>query len=149
MEDARGLTDYRSQCEENIPAGRQYATKHWLQANGGRLMNMSRAIQAQRTGANHGVRMDLEPRAAQEVKCTPYGCRTVGGAADTGIGMERLEGCPELFGTFEPPEGTNGPRFLGPTLTTKFEGGRNSSRGGSVRYAVPVEDRLPWEGKGY
>jgi hypothetical protein len=149
MEDARGVTDYRPQCEENIPAGSQFATKHWLQNNGEAIMKKSRSIQIQRTGAYYGARMDLEPRAAQEVVCTPYGCKAVSGAYDTGIGMERLEGCPHLFGTFDPAPGANGPPLTAAVLTTKFEGGRNSSRGGSVRNTVGVNDRLPWEGKGY
>ena len=144
MEDGRGLTDYRSQCEENIPAGSQFATKHWLQNNADSIMSLSRDMQMQRTGAVYGVRMDLEPRAAQEIKCDAYGCWNVDGS-ETGIGLERLEGVPPLFGTFEPGIGANGPRFTQPKLTKKFEGGRNSTRGGSTRNAVGIDDKLPWE----
>lgn len=143
MEDGRGITDYRSRCEENIPAGNQYATKRWMQTNAKTIINTSRLIQMQQTGAYQGVRMDLEPRAAQEVTCTAYGCKAVTGAYDTGIGMERLESVPHLFGTFEPPLGANGPRLTQPTLTTKYEGGRNTPRGGSSRNAVGVDDPLP------
>lgn len=144
MEDGRGVTDYRSKCEANVPAGSQFATKRWMQANAGKIMEASIVSQMQQNGAFLGVRMDLEPRAAQEVRCDPYGCRTVGGS-ETGIGMERLEGCPPLFGTFEPAVGSGGPQLLrGRLLTRVQEGGRNSIRGGAGQ-PVPVDDRLPWE----
>lgn len=144
MEDGRGMTDYRSKCEENIPAGSQFATKRWMQTNAGKIMEASIVTQMRQNGAFAGVRLDLEPRAAQEIRCDAYGCRAVGGS-ETGIGMERLEGCPPLFGTFEVGVASGGPTSSAPIMTQRQEGGRNSRRGGGSGQPVPVEDALPWD----
>jgi hypothetical protein len=127
MEDGRISTDYRSRCEVNIPTGQQYATRQFMQANGEAIMHKSRQRQAESSGAGNSYDGSTEARPLAYVQCDTVNCGYV--AADPlGIGIERKEGCPELFGTFAPSR----PAWTKPTappLTHVYEGGRNTPRG--------------------
>ena len=121
MEDGRLATDYRSQCEANMPTGTQYATRRFMQKNADSIIDLSRSRQAMA-----GFISYKDVPANQYVSCDPYECRITPGYAN-GVGTERIESVPELFGTF----GTFSsfaafPGKSTPKLTSNYEGGRNT-----------------------
>jgi hypothetical protein len=127
MSDGRIQTDYRPQCSVNIPTGRQYATRQMMIHNAEKIIEKSRQRMAERTGAGGPFDSSVLPSHAVTMKCTPFEC----GIVETqkgGIGMERKEGCPELFGTFS--ASTRGALPAPVTKTKNYEGGRNTPRGG-------------------
>jgi hypothetical protein len=130
MNDGRLITDYRSKCEANIPAGYQYATRLFMQRNADAIMSQSRKRQAQNTGAGLSYDPSTEMPADEFVKCDSAQCtmRLSGGTYD-GVGITRVpEAVPELFGTFSEKSAS---MFTArkPSLTTVEEGGRNTVRG--------------------
>jgi hypothetical protein len=127
MSDGRLVTDYRPKCARNIPTGTQFATRQWMQHNADSIVHASRQRQTQRTGAGTAFDMSVVPKAAAVVKCTPFSCGVIPGSRD-GIGMEREEGCPDLFGTFAESRLTAAPQPA--KYTQRYEGGRNTPRGG-------------------
>ena len=126
-EDGRMITDYRPRCSQNVPAGSQYATKNWMVHEADSIIEVSRKRQATYTGAIYGTDSSVVPRAEMGVKCVPMGCE-YSDVTTGGIGVERMDKAPELFGTFSYP--TMAPPPAPKTaLTTQFEGGRNTVRG--------------------
>ena len=131
MEDGRLVTNYDPHCASNIPAGRQFPTKEWMQKNAEDIIMVSRKRSAEITGAIFPFDESVVPPPAMKVKCKPSGCTRVATEAVGGIGMER-EGAdaPDLFGTYDPtgflPAKAHPARTA---LTTRYEGGRNSLRG--------------------
>ena len=126
-EDGRMITDYRPRCSQNVPAGSQYATKNWMVHEADSIIEVSRKRQATYTGAIYGTDNSVVPRAEMGVKCVPMGCE-YSDVTTGGIGVERMDKAPELFGTFSYP--TMAPPPAPKTaLTTQFEGGRNTVRG--------------------
>ena len=129
MSDARLVTDYRPHCLTNVPAGKQFPTKQWMQRSGSELIEYNRKVYSERMGANLPFDDSVVPPPVEIMSCKKGGCgRTATGAAG-GIGIERQETVPELFGTFT---------YLGSgacagapkvALTTRQEGGRNTVRG--------------------
>jgi len=98
MEDGRLVTDYRQACVTRAPPGTQYAVKQWTIHNADEIVRLSRARQVQNTGQALGsARTGVEPYAYQQ--CSTEKCHFYGGSPD-GIGLERIEPTPELFGTF-------------------------------------------------
>lgn len=126
MADGRIATDYRAHCEVNVPAGMQFASKAFLQKNTEKLIAASRARQADAAGAGlpYDSITDLPPVAT--VKCDTVECR-VTPAEPLGLGVERVEGVPPLFGTFRPSRPSYG-KPAAPAGTTAYEGGRNTPR---------------------
>jgi hypothetical protein len=127
MDDGRLVTDYRAHCEVNMPTGTQYAGRRFLQRNAEQLMDASRRRQVELTGASLSYDSKTELPPVAYVKCDTFECRMSKGDP-RGLGMERTEGCPPLFGTFA----TSKPSWskpAAPALTTRFEGGRNTPRG--------------------
>ena len=127
MSDARLLTDYRSQCQLNIPTGMQFASRQFMQRNAVEIITTSRERMGAATGASTATRASTEMPPASYVSCDEFSCHRTR-ASPRGVGVERKEGCPELFGTFAQPYNLG----LAPTVppvTTKFEGGRNTVRG--------------------
>ena len=59
------------------------------------------------------------------------GCEYLDGDKN-GLGIERMDKAPELFGTFSYQGYARAPRAK-TELTTRFEGGRNSMRGQTFR----------------
>jgi hypothetical protein len=127
MEDGRLITDYRPQCNKNVPVGSQYAVKEWMQKNTPSIIDVSRTRQAMITGAIYGLDKSVVPPPVGTVQCTATDCGYASGSP-YGIGIERVDKAPEIFGTFD----FNG-RSVAPAshteLTTKFEAGRNTPRG--------------------
>ena len=128
MSDGRVGTDYRPKCEANMPAGTQFATRQFMQHNAEQLMQLSRKRQAEQTGAGLSFDSRTDVPAAALIRCSPNECKTILNA-ENGIGVERVEGSsPELFGTFA----TSRASWMtpaAPSLTRKYEGGRNTPRG--------------------
>ena len=131
MSDARLVTDYRSKCEKNIPVGKQFATHQFMVNNADMLMDESRKRQAIWNGAVFGLAA-TQPPAAVIQRCTVDNATFTPTNNVMGIGIERQsEGVPYLFGTFEveptASELMRDKRIV--SLTTRYEGGRNSIRG--------------------
>ena len=137
MSDGRLVTSYKNHCSQNIPEGKQFATKDWMTHNAVELIGISRSRLAQQTGAIYGLDPTVVPPPAGIVECTRSDCVRTQTNLSGGIGTERApQPVPELFGTWDarmtlmpqPPPNT--------ALTSQYEGGRNTPRGGP---AAPVE----------
>jgi hypothetical protein len=126
MQDARLVTDYRSQCELNIPTGMQYATRLFMQRNADSIISQSRKRLAQSTGAGNSYDSSTLMPAESYVKCDTVSCSFTAGDA-YGVGVERKESTPHLFGTFSQGYGSVLPASK-PSITHVYEGGRNSIR---------------------
>jgi hypothetical protein len=127
MSDARVTTDYRPNCSKNIPTGQQFVTRGWMQRNADELMELSRNRQAETVGAGRSYDSRIEAAPAAYVKCDLNGCE-FSVANPGGIGVERKEYVPPLFGTFAGSEPHSSVRD-DPMLTEIYEGGRNTVRG--------------------
>jgi len=129
MEDGRLSTDYRPHCEANMPTGTQYATRQFMQKNADSIIQLSRSRQAMGRSVSY-----KDVPAKQYVSCDTYECR-VTPAYEDGVGTERIESVPELFGTFANAtlfsktislgEAISGKKST-PKLTKNYEGGRNT-----------------------
>lgn len=127
MEDGRLVTDYRSRCEVNIPTGSQFASRKFMTQHADAIISKSRKRQADLVGAGmaYASITDIPPQTY--VKCDTNQCGFYPGEP-LGVGVERRESTPELFGTFAPSYPSVG-KPAQPTGTTVYEGGRNSVRG--------------------
>ncbi len=127
MEDGRLITDYRPQCNKNVPVGSQYAVKEWMQKNTPSIIDVSRTRQATMTGAIYQFDTTVVPPPVGTVQCTPTDCGYAE-ASPYGIGIERVDPAPEIFGTFTFPNRSAVPPSR-TELTKTFEAGRNTPRG--------------------
>lgn len=127
FEDGRLATDYRSKCEVNIPTGAQFASRVFMQRNADALISRSRARQAEvaSAGRPYDSRTVMPPVAT--VKCSIAECGYTR-QVEEGVGVERIEPTPPLFGTFAPSYPSKGIPAHAP-LTRVYEGGRNTPRG--------------------
>jgi hypothetical protein len=127
MEDGRLATDWRPHCNRNVPAGLQFGTTQWMQRNADQIITVSRERQSMDAGANLGFDNTIVAPPKNIVSCDIMKCGYSQTGLPYGIGTERQEPVPELFGTFntDVPEVTQ--RL--PPITSSFEGGRNSLRG--------------------
>ena len=130
MADGRLVTDYSSHCSQNIPIGKQYATKEWMTKNALEIIRVGRDRSSQQAGAIYGLDPTVVPPPATIVKCETYDCFRNPTHAEGGIGIERADvATPELFGTWDNAEwGATAPPAK-TALTTVYEGGRNTPRG--------------------
>ncbi len=127
MEDGRLATDYRAHCEVNIPTGAQFATRKFMIANADALIAKSRKRQADLVGAGQPYAAVTDIPAQTFVKCDTIQCGYYPNEP-LGVGVERVETTPPLFGTFAPSYPSRG-KPAAPSGTTVYEGGRNSLRG--------------------
>jgi hypothetical protein len=129
MADGRLVTDYRPHCDQNIPAGKQFATKEWIVSHTDDIIEVSRMRQAKITGAIYGDDPTVVPPPESLVKCDKTTCEIIPSSSPNGIGTERVyDKAPDLFGTFSYMRArAPGAPHVG--LNKKFEGGRNSWRG--------------------
>jgi hypothetical protein len=128
MADSRLVTDYSSHCSKNIPTGRQYSTKEFMQKNAEDIIALSRRRQAEITGADLPFDTSVVPPPASVIECKPDSCKITATKRLGGIGMERLDAAPDLFGTFQIISPVPAPR-PNVSLTRTYEGGRNTPRG--------------------
>ena len=131
MEDARLVTNYQPHCESNIPAGKQYPTGRWMQRNANKIIEMDRTIAANHMGANYSLDPTVVPPPTSIVSCTRSVCSRSESEFTNGIGTERHEGVPELFGTYMIPQ--SAPVQPDTAYTRTYEGGRNSLRGALMK----------------
>jgi len=127
-EDANVFTDYRPKCTKNIPSGQQYASRQWLQHNAENMIKLSRERQAKSVGAGY-MHAATVTQGIASVKCDVNKCAYYpGGDHQNSVGIDRMDAAPDLFGTFSfnmqmPAQNPKN------TITTRYEGGRNSVRG--------------------
>uniref|UniRef100_A0A6C0API6 Uncharacterized protein n=1 Tax=viral metagenome TaxID=1070528 RepID=A0A6C0API6_9ZZZZ len=131
MADARLVTDYKSQCEYNVvPSQYGNSFRSWLQHHADGFIQVSRHRQAQHAGSYYyGATHPLPPKQFQ--RCDEFDCTFSTTDLKDGIGLQRREEVPALFGTFA-AQNTEAPmkRIF---LTDKFEGGRNTPHGRKYR----------------
>lgn len=127
MEDGRLVTDYRSKCEVNIPTGAQFASRLFMQHNADALMSRSRSRQAEVASAGRAYDSRSVVPPVAYLQCSPMDCGYTRNVEE-GVGVERIEPTPPLFGTFAPSYPSKGVPAHAP-LTQVFEGGRNTPRG--------------------
>jgi hypothetical protein len=127
LADGRLVTDYRPHCNRNIQAGKQFATHQWMVQNADEIIQVSRDRQSQVAGAFMSFDNTVVPPPKLIVECNPSGCGYKQTDLPYGIGTERQEPVPELFGTFNTEKVYVKQKL--PPITREFEGGRNSLRG--------------------
>jgi hypothetical protein len=127
MADARLVTDYRSQCEYNVvPSKYGNSFRSWLQHHADGFIQVSRHRQAERTGSYfYGATYPIPPKQLQ--RCDEFDCTFSRTDLKDGIGLQREEDVPSLFGTFAAPKESAPMKRV--FLTDKFEGGRNTPHG--------------------
>ena len=127
MSDARLVTDYKSKCEYNVvPSQYGNSFRTWLQHHSDGFIQVSRHRQAERAGSYyHNAVYPPPPKQLQ--RCDEFDCTFSRTDLKDGLGLERREVVPELFGTFAAH--TNNAPMNRVFLTDKFEGGRNTPRG--------------------
>ena len=102
MEDGRLLTDYRQACVTRAPPGTQFAVKQWTVHNTDELVRISRLRQVQSSGHSLGSADTVLPPAVLQ-QCNPESCSIQQTHYRDGLGIERTDAAPELFGTFQFP----------------------------------------------
>jgi hypothetical protein len=127
MADARLVTDYKSKCEYNVvPSQYGNSFRSWLQHHADGFIQVSRHRQAEQAGSYyHGAVYPPPPKQLQH--CDEFDCTFSRTDLENGLGLEREENVPALFGTFAAPK-DNAP-MKRVFLTDKFEGGRNTPHG--------------------
>jgi hypothetical protein len=133
MSDGRLVTTYRNHCSQNVPTGKQYATKEWMTKNATEIMRLHRQRQAHITGAYLGLDSTVVPPPATVVTCSRSDCSRVATQEAGGIGQERGGAeAPDLFGTWDPRESMAWAPPAKTGGTTLYEGGRNTPRGAGM-----------------
>ena len=129
LEDGRLVTDYRQKCVTRAPPGQQFATKQWLVHNTTEVIRLSRDRQLQNTGHVLGT-ADTEPPAALYQRCGTETCEITPSGKLLGIGLERTDMSPDLFGTFDaqPSMGTLARNKTHLELNDEIRYGRNTPR---------------------
>lgn len=102
MADGRLVTDYRDKCTTRAPPGENYAVKQWTVHNTDSIIKISRDRQVQSTGQSLGTaNTEIPPAVIQD--CDVNRCHIDATAYPAGLGIERLDPAPPLFGTFSFP----------------------------------------------
>lgn len=130
MSDARYNTDYRPKCSKNVAPQNQFGVKSWMVKNADEIMHLSRKRQIEWTGAPFGLAA-LNPAPAVIQSCDADKCSFTETNDRLGFGLNRSAlPVPELFGTFdfEPTQTELLKDSRKVSLTTRYEGGRNTPR---------------------
>ena len=127
MEDGRLVTDYRQACVSRAAPGSQFAVKQWTIHNAEKIAHISRQRQVQNTGQALGTAKTALPATVYQ-QCNTEKCNFYNGSSD-GVGLERIEPTPPLFGTFTfPPDSSTLSKNKRQIELTRFnEYGRNTS----------------------
>ena len=126
MEDGRHVTDYRQACVTRAAPGTQFAVKQWTIHNADEIVRISRARQVQNTGHALGSAQTELPSAVYQ-QCNTEKCNFYKGSSD-GVGLERIEPTPPLFGTFAFPPDMMTKNVKNIKLTRYNEYGRNTTQ---------------------
>lgn len=127
LEDGRLVTDYRDKCVTRAPPGTQFAVKEWTIKNTDEIIHISRLRQVQNTGQALGTaNTELPPAMYQS--CSPEQCSIRSSGYYNGLGIERTDKAPELFGTFTFPPSplTASKNIKKVALNRTIEYGRNT-----------------------
>ena len=127
LEDGRLVTDYRQSCVTRASPGEQFATKNWTVHNADDIIRISRSRQVQTTGHSLGTaKTEVAPAIIQ--RCGTTGCEFIGSGMVMGLGIEREDIAPQLFGTFtvNPTATTSAANVKHIDLNTTVEYGRNT-----------------------
>jgi len=122
MNDGREFTDYRQPCQTRVEYSLQAGVKRWLVGNTDNIINISRDRQGQNSGHFFGLQ-NLAPPAKLVQVCDSMSCKINAGDS-SGLGIERSDQCPELFGTFQGKPNTQNNKNIG--LNSENYGGRNT-----------------------
>jgi hypothetical protein len=122
MNDGREFTDYRQPCQTRVEYGLQAGVKRWLVGNTDSIIKVSRDRQGQNSGHFFGLQ-NLSPSAKIVQVCDPMSCK-ISSSDPSGLGIERSEQCPELFGTFQGSPNSQNIKNIG--LNVENYGGRNT-----------------------
>jgi hypothetical protein len=127
MADARLVTDYKSNCEKNVVSPSQgNPFRSWLQHHADGIIQLSRHRQAEMTGAYYyNAHTTVPPKQLQ--KCDEFDCLFTNTGVSFGVGLNREEETPYLFGTFA--KVSKDPPVKRTPVTEVFEGGRNTPHG--------------------
>ena len=128
LSDGRLVTDYRDRCVTRAPPGTQFAVKEWTVKNTEEIIRISRDRQVQNTGQALGsAPTELPPALLQG--CSPTGCQIRSSGYANGLGIERTDIAPPLFGTFTfpPTEATVAANRNFTALNSTVEYGRNTA----------------------
>ena len=107
--------------------GEQFATKNWTVHNADDIIRISRSRQVQTTGHSLGTaKTEVAPAIIQ--RCGTTGCEFIGSGMVMGLGIEREDIAPQLFGTFtvNPTATTSAANVKHIDLNTTVEYGRNT-----------------------
>ena len=129
MDDGRLVTDYRQACVGRAPPGTQYAVKQWTIHNTDEIVNISRKRQAESSGHVFGTAStEVPPYEIQE--CNTESCSIKLTNLNYGLGIERQEIVPELFGTFmyKPNQSMFSKNTTSIDLNNEIGFGRNTPR---------------------
>ena len=127
MADARLATDWRPHCNRNVAPSLQFGTTQWMQRNADQIISVSRQRLSHDAGADQGFDNTVIAPPENIVSCDIMKCGFRQTGLPFGIGTERQEPVPDLFGTFNTDVQTVTQGL--PPITRSFEGGRNSVRG--------------------
>jgi len=134
MSDGRLVTSYQNHCSQNVPSGKQFATKEWMTHNATGIIELTRTRLSRQTGAVYGLDESVVPPPERVVECTRSDCSARPTGLPGGIGTERApQPLPELFGTWDPRESSAVRPKADVKITTYYEGGINTPRGGELR----------------
>ncbi len=100
-----------------------------MQRNASEIIQFSRLQAAKQMGAEYEYDATVLPAPESIISCGSSECTRTFTGIPGAIGQERIGmNTPALFGTYELPkmQNQNAPRI---SLTTRFEGGRNTPRG--------------------
>ena len=128
LSDGRLVTDYRQACVTRAPPGTQFAVKQWTVHNTDEIIRITRDREAQATGQALGTAdVELPPKTIQ--MCSTDRCTFTQTHQNGGLGLERDDPAPPLFGTFNPSPSwaTQAKNTQSIALTTRFEYGRNTA----------------------
>jgi len=134
-EDGNFITDYRQACVTRAPPGQQFAVKQWTVHNAEQIAQISRRRQAESTGHVYGTaNTELPGKLYQQ--CTVESCSITPANYTSGVGIERLDKAPPLFGTFTfKPQVRINSNHNHISLNKEFAGGANTPSRWSMLYA--------------
>jgi len=134
-DDGNFITDYRPSCVTRAPPGQQFAVKQWTVHNAEKIAQISRRRQAESTGQVYGT-ANTELPAKLYQQCTTEVCSITPASYTSGVGIERLDKAPPLFGTFDfKPQVRISGKNPNIDLNKEFAGGANTPARWSMLYA--------------
>ena len=95
----RMITDWRDKCVTRAPPGQNFAVKQWTVHQASDIIRITHEREVQSTGHALGTANTILPPAVLQT-CDTTGCRIESTSYANGLGIERTDIAPPLFGTF-------------------------------------------------